>query len=103
MIMGAPRRRIFRTISFPLVLPSIGAGAVIVFIRVMGNFGIPAIIGGDQYVLPTLIYFRVNGFWDINGASAISLVSVLITGAAIFLQKYIIEKRQYETISTSRS
>ena len=57
MIMGASRKRIFRTISFPLILPSIGAGAVIVFIRVMGNFGIPAIIGGDQYVLPTLIYF----------------------------------------------
>jgi len=103
MIMGASRKRIFRTISFPLVLPSIGAGAVIVFIRVMGNFGIPAIIGGDQYVLPTLIYFRVNGFWDINGAAAISLVSVVITGAAIMLQKYIISKRQYETLSASRS
>ena len=62
MLMGASRWYIFRTITFPLILPSLGAGALLVFVRAIGNFGIPAIIGGDKYVLPTLIYFRVNGF-----------------------------------------
>ncbi|HBN97156.1 MAG TPA: ABC transporter permease [Firmicutes bacterium] len=103
MLMGAKRKRILRTITLPLVIPSVGAGAILVFIRAMGNFGIPAMLGGDQYVLPTLIYFRVNGFWDINGASAIALVSVAITGGALLLQKFIISKREYETISASRS
>lgn len=103
MIMGASRLRIFWKISLPLILPSIGAGAIIVFIRVIGNFGIPAIIGGDQYVLPTLIYFQVSGFWDINGAAAISLVSVLVTALALFLQKFLVSRRQYETLSASRS
>ncbi|GAB4372266.1 MAG: iron ABC transporter permease [Spirochaetales bacterium] len=103
MIMGASRFRIFRRITLPLIIPSIGAGAIIVFIRVIGNFGIPAIIGGDQYVLPTLIYFQVSGFWDINGAASISLVSVLVTTLALILQKYIVSRRQYETLSASRS
>jgi iron(III) transport system permease protein len=103
MLMGAGRGRIFRTVTFPLILPSLGAAALLVFIRTIGSFGIPAIIGGEQYVLPTLIYFRVNGFWDLNGASAIAVVNVVITGGVLLLQKYIISSRQYETISASRS
>ncbi|MDX9827136.1 MAG: iron ABC transporter permease [Spirochaetia bacterium] len=101
MLMGAGRWRVLRTITFPLVIPSIGAAALLVFIRSIGNFGIPAIIGGDQYVLPTLIYFRVNGFWDLNGASSIAVVNVLITGAVLWFQKYVVSRREYETISAS--
>lgn len=103
MMMGARRPRILRTITLPLVIPSLGAGAILVFIRSMGNYGIPAILGGDQYVLPTLTYFRVTGFWDLNSAAAIALVSVVITGGALLLQKYVISRREYETISSSRS
>lgn len=100
-LMGADKWRVLRTITFPLVIPSVGAAALLVFIRAIGNFGIPAIIGGDQYVLPTLIYFRVNGFWDLNGASSIAVVNVLITGAVLWYQKYVVSKREYETISAS--
>ncbi len=103
LMMGARRPRIMRTITLPLVIPSLGAGAILVFIRSMGNYGIPAILGGDQYVLPTLIYFRVTGFWDLNSAAAIAMVSVVITGGALLLQKYVISRREYETISSSRS
>lgn len=103
MLMGAGKWRIFRTITFPLILPSLGAASLLVFIRAIGSFGIPAIIGGEEYVLPTLIYFRVNGFWDLNGAAAIAVVNVVITGAVLLLQKYVISRRQYETISASRS
>src|SRR5690606_22040872 len=98
MSMGARRDRILRTGTPPLRLPHLGSGDILVFIRAMGNFGIPAILGGEEYVLPTLIYFRVNGFYDLNGAAAISLVSVAITGGALLLQKFVISKREYETI-----
>lgn len=101
MLMGADRWRIFRTITLPLVIPSLGAAALLVFIRAIGNFGIPAMIGGDKYVLPTLIYFRVNGFWDLNGASSIAVVNVIITAAVLWLQKYVVSRREYETISAS--
>jgi len=103
MIMGASQNRILRTITMPLVLPSLGAASILVFIRAMGNFGIPAILGGNQYVLPTLIYFRVNGFWDLNGAAAISIISVIIVIIAITIQKKVISAREYETISTASS
>ena len=103
MLMGAGKWRIFWTITFPLILPSLGAASLLVFIRSIGSFGIPAVIGGEEYVLPTLIYFRVNGFWDLNGAAAIAVVNVVITGAVLIFQKYVVNKRKYETISASRS
>lgn len=103
MLMGARRGRILRTITLPLVLPSLGAAAILVFIRAFGDFGIPAVLGGDKYVLPTLIHFRVSGFWDLNGAAAIAIVSVLITAAVLWLQKRVVQGREYETVSTTRS
>lgn len=103
MIMGAVNSRILRTITIPLILPSLGAAAILVFIRAIGNFGIPAVLGGQQYVLPTLIYFRVSGFWDLNGASAIAILSVIIVVIALTIQKKVVSAREYETISTASS
>ena len=103
MIMGAGHGRILRTITIPLILPSLGAAAILVFIRAMGNFGIPAVLGGQQYVLPTLIHFRVHGFWDLNGASAIAIISVAIVIIALVIQKKVVSAREYETISTATS
>ena len=103
VIMGAGHSRILRTITIPLILPSLGAAAILVFIRAMGNFGIPAVLGGQQYVLPTLIHFRVHGFWDLNGASAIAIISVAIVIIALVIQKKVVSAREYETISTATS
>ena len=71
-VMGASRWRILRTLTFPLVTPAIGAAAMIVFIKALGNFGVPAVLGGEMYVLPTLMYFQVNGFFNLNAAAAIA-------------------------------
>ncbi len=101
MLMGAKGGRIMRTITLPLIMPSLGAAALLVFVRAIGNFGIPAIVGGSNYVLPTLIYFEVNGFFNINGAASIAVVNVAITALVLYLQKYVVAKREYETISAT--
>lgn len=101
MLMGATKWRVFRTITFPLIIPNLAASALLIFVRAIGNFGIPAIIGGNQYVLPTLIYFRINGFWDLNGASSLAVVNVVITGLVLLLQRHLVNKRNYEVISAT--
>lgn len=103
MLMGASKGRIFRTITLPLIMPSLGAAALLVFVRAIGNFGIPAIVGGNNYVLPTLIYFEVNGFWNINGACSIAVVNVAITGLVLFLQKRVVSRHEYETVSATHT
>ena len=98
-VMGASRWRVLRTITFPLVLPSIAAGAIIVFIKALGNFGVPAILGGEYYVLPTMIYFQVHGYFNLNGASAIALVNVLLTLGAILILTRVNKGRSHVTVT----
>ncbi len=100
-IMGASRWRILRTITFPLVLPTISAGALIVLVKTLGNFGVPAILGGQYYVLPTLIYYQINGYFNLNGASAIALVNVLITLVAILLLARVNRKLRFVTVTST--
>jgi iron(III) transport system permease protein len=98
-IMGASRWRVIRTITLPLVIPSIVAGALIVFMRAVGNFGVPAILGGNFYVLPTLIYFQVTGFFNLHTAGAIAMVNVAMVSVAILLSQYVTAKRSHVTIT----
>lgn len=99
-VMGAGAFRRLRTVVLPLVLPSVGAGAVTVFMRTIGNFGVPAILGGEYYVLPTLAYFQVVGYFNLNTASAIAMVNALFSVAAILLLRYLTARGDYVTIYT---
>lgn len=99
-IMGASRWRILRTITFPLVAPAVAAGAIIVFVKALGNFGVPAILGGEFYVLPTLIYFQIHGFFNLNGASAIAMVNVGLTLIAILLLIRVNKRRRFVTVTS---
>lgn len=99
-VMGASRWRILRTITFPLVAPAVAAGAIIVFIKALGNFGVPAILGGEFYVLPTLIYFQIHGFFNLNGASAIAMVNVGLTLVAILFLTRVNKRRRFVTVTS---
>ena len=103
MLMGAGKGRIMRTITLPLIIPSLGAAALLVFVRAIGNYGIPAVIGGNNYVLPTMIKFAYGGAGDINLASSIAVLNVIITGLVLYLQKYIVNRHEYETISATHT
>jgi iron(III) transport system permease protein len=99
-IMGGRRWQIVRTITMPLVLPSIGAGALIILVRAFGNFGVPAILGGDYYVLPTLLYQQIHGYFDLNAAAAIAFVNVLITLVAILFLARVNRRRRFVTVTS---
>ena len=62
----------------PLALPAIAASMLIVFIKAVGDFGVPSILGGEFQVLPTLIYYQIHGFFNLNAAAAIAAVNVIL-------------------------
>lgn len=100
-VMGANWWTRTRTIAVPMVLPAVGAGAVLVFMRAIGNFGVPALLGGNFYVIPTFIYFQITGFFDLNAASAIALISVAISLGALVLMRWFVGRQQVSTITSS--
>ena len=95
---GASRARILRTITLPLVFPAIGAAMLIVFIKAIGDFGVPSILGGEFQVLPTLIYYQIHGYFNLNAASAIAMVNVLLTLVAMAALAWIHRHRNFATI-----
>ena len=100
---GASRWRIIRTVTLPLALPAVAASMLIVFIKVIGDFGVPSILGGEFQVLPTLIYYQIHGFFNLNAASAIAAVNVLLTLLAMLLLGWVNRKRAYASVGGTAS
>lgn len=97
---GASGLRIIRTITLPLAMPAIAAGMLVVFIKALGDFGVPSILGGEMQVLPTLIYYQINGFFNLNAGSAIAAVNVLLTVAGLGLLA-LVNRRSVATLTGS--
>ena len=99
-ILGCGRMRTAMTITLPLVAPAIIAGTLLAFVHAIALFGSQAIIGLPARIptLPTRIYSLFD-YPPQNGvASALSLVFVLITVGALYLQRSFLSKRSYVTL-----
>lgn len=81
---GAGRIKTIAQVTFPLALPGITAGGLLVFLASLDNFGIPAFLGTpvNISVLSTLIYEEIIGFGPSAFARGASL-SVLLGIIAI--------------------
>jgi molybdate transport system permease protein len=83
--LGASRPVVFLTVTLPLILPGIIAGAVLSFAKAMGEFGATitfvANIPGETQTLPTAIYT----FLQVPGGDASALRLVLISVVVAFV------------------
>lgn len=79
--LGAGPVRTFLRIILPLTAPGIAGGAVIVFIPALGNFVVPAILGGAKVMmLGNLIeqQFLAARNWPFGSALAMMVMSVML-------------------------
>ena len=76
------------------------SGALIAFVNAIALFGSQAIIGlpGRVFTLPTRIYALFDYPPQYGLASALSLVFVAITVAALYLQRRYLARRSYVTL-----
>jgi ABC-type spermidine/putrescine transport system permease subunit I len=78
--LGASRWQTFWRVCFPLSLPGIGAGALLVFIMALGFFITPALLGGRrELMLSNLIEIQIVDLLNWPFASAISVVLLIVT------------------------
>jgi len=99
-ILGASKLRIAFSITAPLVAPAVLSGTLIAFVNAIALFGSQAIIGlpGRIVTLPTRIYALFDYPPEYGLASALSLVFVLLTVAALYLQRSFLARRSYVTL-----
>jgi len=83
--LGAGPTRAFWLVFFPLSLPGLSAGALIVFILCLGFYVTPALLGGGTVIMvANRIASDIEIFFNWGAASALGVV-LLVLAAAILL------------------
>ncbi|MCO5070839.1 MAG: ABC transporter permease subunit [Rhizobiaceae bacterium] len=85
--LGCPPLSAFWKITFPLSLPGVVAGCLLVFIPAVGEFVIPDLLGGSETLMigKTLWNeFNANRDWPVSSAVAIILLLLLVVPIMFF-------------------
>ena len=95
--------RVLWDVTLPLILPGILAGALLLMMSSLANFGIPAILGFPArfFVLPTRIYSTILNFDlrdNLQIAAALSIWLVLIAGVLLRLQRGLLGRRRFTVV-----
>lgn len=92
-----PLKKVFSIIA-PLILPTVSAGALMVFTNAFSDFGTPMMIGEGYRVMPVLVYTEFVGEvgGSANFAAALSMLMVLITVVIFVVQRYVVDRKSYE-------
>jgi putrescine transport system permease protein len=79
--LGATPLRAFLSVTLPLSAPGILAGSLLVFIPAVGEFVIPALLGGpDQLMIGKVLWteFFNNRDWPVASSVAIAMLALLV-------------------------
>jgi putrescine transport system permease protein len=88
--LGGRPRQVFLDVTLPLSMPGVIAGCLLVFIPAMGEFVIPALLGGpDTLMIGRVVYeeFFFNRDWTVAAAVAVVLLALLV-GPMVIFQRY---------------
>lgn len=78
--MGASRFKAFWLITFPLSIPGVAAGILLVFVQAIGFYVTPMLLGGGKtMVLSTLVDKQMFSFVNWGLGSALGIVLMLIS------------------------
>jgi iron(III) transport system permease protein len=99
--LGMNKLKRIWTITLPVILPSILAGCVMVFMTALADFGTPMLLGEGYTVLPVLVYNEYMSESAVNPymASALSVIIVTCSLLVLTFQKLVIDKRNYQMSS----
>ena len=96
--LGAPRIWIFLTVTLPLILPAMLAGATLGFAKAMGEFGATITfvsnIPGQTQTLPSAIYALLQVPEGEAQAMRLVLVSVVIAIGAVLVSEWLARRME---------
>jgi len=96
--LGASKLKAFWLVTVPLSLPGVGAGLLLCFIPIVGEFVIPDLLAGsDRMMIGQTLWleFFTNKDWPVASAIAIVLLAVLLIPLLVYekLQRRHLEAR----------
>ena len=91
--LGAPRLLVFATVTLPLILPGIVAGAILAFAKAMGEFGATITfvsnIPGQTQTLPSAIYAFLQVPGGDGQAFRLVVVAIVVAMVALLLAEWV--------------
>jgi putrescine transport system permease protein len=94
--LGSSPRLAFWLVTFPLSLPGVGAGVLLCFIPIVGEFVIPDLLAGSDSLMigQTLwLEFFTNKDWPVASAAAVVLLLLLLAPLLLYDR---LQRRQLE-------
>jgi iron(III) transport system permease protein len=99
--MGCTGLSRFFKVLMPLLIPTILAGALLVFMRAFSDFGTPMLIGEGYRTFPVLIYTQFIS--EVGGnsafASSLAIIAIIIALVIFLAQKYVSNKHSFSMSS----
>jgi len=86
--LGAGRWASFRQITLPIILPGLITGSILVFIPMMGEYVIPAILGyGRTFLIGNALVldFLEARHWPAGAAKAVGLIALMLISISAYL------------------
>lgn len=95
--LGASNFQRVTGIILPLVMPTVLASSLLVFMRVFSDFGTPMLIGEGYRTFPVVLYNQFMGEVtnDSYFAAALCVIIMAITLVFFFLQRWIARRHSY--------
>jgi molybdate transport system permease protein len=91
--LGASRPWVFATVTLPLILPGIVAGAILAFAKAVGEFGATITfvsnIPGQTQTIPSAIYAFLQVPGGQEAASRLVVVAIVIAMTALLLSEFV--------------
>ncbi|MFY2823513.1 molybdate ABC transporter permease subunit [Ruegeria sp. MALMAid1280] len=91
--LGASRPFVFATVTLPMILPGVIAGAILAFAKAMGEFGATITfvsnIPGQTQTLPSAVYAFLQVPGGESAATRLVVVSIIIAMGALLLSEYV--------------
>ncbi|MDR7485099.1 MAG: iron ABC transporter permease [Armatimonadota bacterium] len=102
-LAGAGPWRVLRDVTLPLALPGVLAGALLLCMSSLANFGIPAVLGfpARYFVLPTRIYTTILNFDlrdNLRIAAALSMWLVAVATVLLVLQRAALRRGRFTVV-----
>ena len=97
--LGSSPGRTVATVILPIVLPAILAGALLVFIETLENFGVPFVLAEDLPIFAVEAFKLFIGETAPNPASAgvLGVLLILTTALVLLVQRWFLNRRRFAT------
>jgi len=87
--LGSTPFRTFWQVTLPLSMPGVATGCMLVFILLMGEFLIPAFLGGGKifFIGNALVdLFLQSRNWPFGSAVAVTLVVIMLVTVSLYMR-----------------